>query len=290
MPPIVMAAPAGDTALDALRVDSLHIGQPHVGLPHVESFHIDSLQAQDRQRCVEYDKRLRARSDRDTVSACVADIREWLDLEEVLLLNSSLYYSDQHIIATGHDTAWLGLYVREGFAYVDPIVNAIARGHRFFPRRPLIQWQPDRAIEREPPSPNPLFRRLIEAAKDFKRPAYGYAGGEVVGGRFLLLSAPSRKSCADDRRLHVLNVLFPSLMRALARQPAASQNANLSGRETRMLELLAEGLSDAEIADNLAISQATVRFHLQNLFQKLQARNRCHVIALAYRHGYLSPN
>lgn len=264
MPPTATTALRGDTAIDALR-------------------------AHDRLRCVEYDRRLRAHCDRDTIHACIAELREWLDLDEVLLLNASLHYGDQHTIAIGHDKAWLGLYMREGFAHVDPIVDAVVRGDRFFPRRPLIRWRPDRPSEREPVA-NPLMRRLIEAAADFKRPAYGYAGGEIADGRFLLLSAPSKTKCPDDRRLRVLNALFPSLMRALAKQPASAQNASLSPRETHMLELLAEGLSDAEIAHALTISQATVRFHLQNLFLKMRARNRCHVIALAYRHGYLAPN
>lgn len=279
MPPTAMATLAGDTAIQTLRGDGLRI----------DASHLDSLHAQDRLRCAEYDKGLHARPDRDTVSACLADLREWLDLEEVLLMNSSLFYGDQHTIAIGHDPVWLSLYMREGFAHVDPIINAIVCGDRFFPRRPLIQRQPDRASERGAPS-NLLKRRLIEAANDFKRPAYGYAGGEIAEGRFLLLSAPSRKSCADDRRLRVLNALFPSLMRALAQQPVPSQSTNLSRRETHMLELLAEGHSDAEIAEKLAISQATVRFHLQNLFQKMRARNRCHVISLAYRCGYLTPS
>lgn len=249
----------------------------------------DTLHTEDRRRCAEYGRRLRARTDHDGIAECLADIREWLDLDEMLLLDSSLSYNDLHTIAVGHDPVWLNLYMREGFVHIDPIVNAIIEGQRLFPRRPLIQPQPDRPAANGS-SLNPLMRRLIETAKEFGRPAHGYAGGEIVDGRFLFLSAPSARSCTDDRRFRVLGTLFPSLMRALSRRSNASKDANLSRRETHMLELLAEGFSDAEIAENLAISQATVRFHLQNLFQKMQARNRCHVIALAYRHGYLAPH
>lgn len=263
MPPILTAT-VSDTASDALRAD-------------------------DRRRCAEYDRRLQTQTDRRGIAACLADLREWLDLDELLLLNSSLSYSDQFTIAAGHDPAWLGLYMREGFVHIDPIVNAIIRGHRFFPRRPLMQLTVDRSST--PGDPNdPLMRRLIEAAKDFDRPTYGYAGGEIVGDRFLLLSAPATRNCQDERRSRVLDALFPSLMRTLSRQTSASLRAALSRREAHMLELLAEGLSDAQIAGHLAISQATVRFHLQNLFLKLQARNRCHAIALAYRYGHLAPH
>ncbi len=59
-------------------------------------------------------------------------------------------------------------------------------------------------------------------------------------------------------------------------QPSISttDEANLSPRETEILELLCEGLANKEIADQLAISIETVRAHLKNVYEKLHVRSR----------------
>jgi len=51
-------------------------------------------------------------------------------------------------------------------------------------------------------------------------------------------------------------------------------NYNLTARETEILELVKNGLSNEEIADNLYISSHTVKTHMGNIFQKLQVKNR----------------
>lgn len=246
----------------------------------------EMLDADDRELCREYGRRLLSEAGDAALVTCLSEIREWLELDEILLFSSSMSYTDHRSAGAGYDPVWMGLYMREGFAHIDPIVNAILRGNRFFPRHPLIHTTSSLAETR---SAGPLMRRLIEAAKDFRRPAHGYAGGMIEGSRLLLLSATSNAACTDDRRRNALGALFPVMMQALAQpDPQISDLPKPSRREIHLLKLLAEGLNDAEIADALSISQATVRFHLQNLFQKLRARNRCHVISLAYRHGYLA--
>ncbi len=244
------------------------------------------LDARERSRLADCRARLETASSNDEVMACMTDIREWLDLQEFLLFSSTLSYGDQRTLGLGHDPAWLSLYLREGFSYADPIVNEIFEGNEFFPRPPLVRLG---AVEPRRAFPNgKLFRRLCEAARDFRRPLEGFSGGRVQDGRFLLMSAPMRAQAWHAGSGLVLAALFPSLMQALLRLgDGTSSNVRLSLREIHLLELLAEGHSDAEIAGALGIAQATVRFHLQNLFQKLQARNRCHVVTMAHRHGLL---
>lgn len=58
-------------------------------------------------------------------------------------------------------------------------------------------------------------------------------------------------------------------------------------RETDVLRLVADGLSNAEIAARLWITERTVKHHLASLCRKLHARNRAHLIARAYRAGHL---
>ncbi|MEL6910949.1 MAG: LuxR C-terminal-related transcriptional regulator [Cyanobacteria bacterium J06643_13] len=63
---------------------------------------------------------------------------------------------------------------------------------------------------------------------------------------------------------------------------------DLSNREQEVVQLLAEGLRDREIAKKLFISDRTVKFHINNAVAKLKARTRIQAIHLAYSQGLLS--
>jgi DNA-binding NarL/FixJ family response regulator len=78
-------------------------------------------------------------------------------------------------------------------------------------------------------------------------------------------------------------------VRALMRRatPGAETHAavisELTKRELEVLHLLAEGLEQAEIAQQLVISAKTVSTHTQNIFRKLGVRNRAQAVAAAYQ-------
>ncbi|MGW3045241.1 response regulator [Kitasatospora sp. NPDC001159] len=59
----------------------------------------------------------------------------------------------------------------------------------------------------------------------------------------------------------------------------------LTVREAEVLALIAEGLSNTEIAQRLFVSQATVKTHINNLFAKTAVRDRAQAVAYAFRHG-----
>jgi DNA-binding NarL/FixJ family response regulator len=72
-----------------------------------------------------------------------------------------------------------------------------------------------------------------------------------------------------------------------AGQPGDSLAA-ITTREREVLELIATGLSNAEIAGRLSITPATTKTHVGHLLTKLAARDRVHLVILAYQAGLVS--
>jgi DNA-binding NarL/FixJ family response regulator len=60
---------------------------------------------------------------------------------------------------------------------------------------------------------------------------------------------------------------------------------DLTPREAEVLKLIADGLSNAEIAETLVISPATVKSHVNRIFYKIDARDRAQAVRYAYEHG-----
>jgi DNA-binding NarL/FixJ family response regulator len=95
-------------------------------------------------------------------------------------------------------------------------------------------------------------------------------------------------------------LLAPSITRRLieefAARPEPSRATSLgpealgsiTGRERQVLTLVAEGLSNGEIAGRLHISPGTAKTHVGNLLTKLDARDRVQLVILAYRTGLVS--
>lgn len=69
-------------------------------------------------------------------------------------------------------------------------------------------------------------------------------------------------------------------------EPAGTQ---VTGREREVLELVAQGLSNRQIADRLAIAETTVKNHLRNILEKLHLRNRVQAATYALQRGWIKP-
>lgn len=67
-----------------------------------------------------------------------------------------------------------------------------------------------------------------------------------------------------------------------------SHSFRLSDRELQVLNLLAEGQSNPEIASTLCLSRNTVKTHVRNILNKLGVDHRIQAVVIAFRHGLVS--
>ena len=110
-----------------------------------------------------------------------------------------------------------------------------------------------------------------------------------AGAAGYLLKDSSRQELYDGIRAAARGetVLAPAVAARLVGKMRAPAEEQLSSREVEVLQLVAEGESNGEIAAQLHISQATVKSHLVNIFGKLGVSDRTAAVTAALRKGIL---
>jgi DNA-binding NarL/FixJ family response regulator len=149
-------------------------------------------------------------------------------------------------------------------------------------------------------------RRLRQAGVDarvlvlttFDLDEYVYGAIRAGASGFLLKDAPrdqlvtAVRTVARGEALLAPAITQRLIERFVARPPAsetAPAIARLSSRELEVLRLLARGLSNAEIAVELIVGEATVKTHVARILRKLDVRDRVQAVVFAYETGLVQP-
>jgi DNA-binding NarL/FixJ family response regulator len=143
---------------------------------------------------------------------------------------------------------------------------------------------------------SPSIRVLMLTTFDLDEAVYRALQAGASG--FLLKDTPY------DQLIHAIRVvahgdavLAPSVTRRLIQsvspRTAVSEEdqlclARLTEREREVLELLAQGLSNAEIGESVFLSEATVKTHVGRVLNKLGCRDRVQAVVFAFRTGFVS--
>jgi DNA-binding NarL/FixJ family response regulator len=99
----------------------------------------------------------------------------------------------------------------------------------------------------------------------------------VAAGDALLSPRVTRRLITEFARLRPKAPVTPEVLK------------ELTPREAEVLRLVAEGLSNAEIAERLVVSEETVKTHVSHVFAKLGVRDRALAVVVAYESGLVTP-
>ncbi|UJW30877.1 response regulator transcription factor [Saccharothrix sp. AJ9571] len=144
--------------------------------------------------------------------------------------------------------------------------------------------------------PAPASKVLMLTTFDIDEYVYGALRAGASG--FLLKDAPLDDLVTAVRVIAAGNALFsPSVTQRLVREftargpalEAGSRVGELTERETEVLRLVAQGLSNVEIAAELVIAEQTAKTHVSRVFAKLGVRDRAQAVIAAYEAGVVVP-
>lgn len=194
-----------------------------------------------------------------------------------------------HGIAKNYPDDWMSHYDANGYVKKDPVPRHCFATNRAFTWTDLVQSQ----------KLKPEQLRLMDEAKEAKLlegiavPICGHSG-ELAGVG--MASSVGGISPGKDLlyKIHALVQQFHLVYADFVRQDcAAAGNAgeqiHLTEREQEILLWAAAGKSDSSIAEIIKISRSTIRFHMNNIFKKLDANERTLATVKAIRLGLIVP-
>jgi len=145
---------------------------------------------------------------------------------------------------------------------------------------------------------DPALPTRVLVVTTFDTDEHVYAALRAGASGFLLKDAPPEELAAAVRLIAEGEALLaPSVTRRVieefarvSRDPGSrSSLGDLTERELDVLRLVARGLSNSEIAEELTIGETTVKTHIGNILMKLDVRDRAQAVVAAYESGLVVP-
>ncbi|KOU37802.1 MULTISPECIES: response regulator [unclassified Streptomyces] len=143
-------------------------------------------------------------------------------------------------------------------------------------------------------APNPPKVLILTT---FDLDEYAFSGLKAGASGFMLKDVPPAELLGAIRSVHSGDAVvapsttrrlldrFAPMLPAAGKEPEHKQLQKLTEREREVMLLVAQGLSNGEIAARLVLSEATVKTHVGRILTKLELRDRVQVVVLAYETG-----
>lgn len=190
----------------------------------------------------------------------------------------------------GHWPAgWREVYASRKYVLIDPTIRMLGVAQRPFRwKNALLALKGDAHRAR-------MDRMMQDAVRFGLHDGYvfpvhgrnGLLGSMTMGGEAVELS-PTEIALLDTAAKRIFWRFLELRGQAEALQEAAKLDTQLTRREMEVILLLADGMTSHEIAKALTISNHTVDWYINGLQEKLKAKNRQHVVALAFRLGLVA--
>lgn len=173
---------------------------------------------------------------------------------------------------------WLEQYVINEYHRIDPIVKENFANFN-------IQYWADTYKIYGPP------KEFVMAAEDFGlKKGYSHGVRNYKGTEGSLFSFSGRYIDNNPRTELILKHIIPNFHNALSRITGRNIKNSvqlLSPREREVLRWISCGKNSWDVSEILGISERTIKFHMQNIMQKLNSINRSHAVATAIEQGLI---
>ena len=216
----------------------------------------------------------------DTFTDALSWLRELAECDRIVLcqLDSRMQERLQCVINHSYCEKWLTLYQKMCFHRLDPVLKRAEQ------RSGTFRWSETYQV-----ALNPQEEQFLEVAR-----GHGLADGlahsyiQNTAGRALttVCSLSTNTPKLRGKLVFALNCLVPTLHFGVSACESPSAKG-LTSREMETLKWAADGKTVWEISKLLSISEATVKFHLGNIYQKLNVVNRAQAVSTAFSAGLI---
>ena len=190
-----------------------------------------------------------------------------------------------HGVAENYPEDWMAHYKANHYEKKDPVPRQAFEALRPFTWDSIKHTRELKADEKK------VMNEAEEAGllDGIGIPICGH-NGELAGVGMASSAGGIQPDVSALRKLQALTIQFHLVFTDLEKRHRPAGNVHLTSREKEILLWAAEGKSDSVIAEIIGVSHATIRFHMNNIFKKLDANERTLATVKAIRQGLILPS